>query len=332
MRIDLRIAGLDETTAQRVRLACGLIAAHDYEVNPSTWDGTRCDVVVVDDGDAEGRRVAEIAARRGTPALYIGSGAPGEPAECMNRTGCTAAAIAARLHAIVVGLERLRTGARQRPTTLTASEKPSRAELSSPLNSLKNAHLGAALVQLASAPHLQGVDVDARVRGRTIRLRPSVGRVHSHTLSDLLAARNLLAEDGWQLDPISISRSCIDCGEVSASLDAFYVSGALHSMLILPPFPAGSYSLRDWPDLGSAPEAITALRVAQLLRKASAPSQALASISGLPAVEVNAYFWAFGASNLLLTNDSESLPPPPAPARKLTPLLARLAGKFGLSW
>lgn len=250
---------------------------------------------------------------------------PESPARFIPRGSCSAASIAAELGAALDGVRASRIG-EQRNAGDAADRAPPAA------TAAETAVADIALARLATESRIHGQDVDARVRGRTISLRPSLGRVYAHTLSDLLAARDLLGESGWQFVPAPHPSEPTARGEVSASLDAYYVAGALHARDNLPCFPAGSYGLKDWPDLGSLPSAVGALKVAQVLRKASVSWERLAQASGIPANEVNAYGWAFLAANLLTRSNDEPGTAAAAPAKKLPPLLSRLAERFGLSW
>ncbi|TDR46812.1 hypothetical protein DFR29_103348 [Tahibacter aquaticus] len=65
MRIDLRTAALTDSEDQRVRIAASLLGAVRIEAKPSPWDGTRCDVVIVNADDAYGRQVLALAQKRG---------------------------------------------------------------------------------------------------------------------------------------------------------------------------------------------------------------------------------------------------------------------------
>ena len=55
MRVDLRFAGLSEQAELRLRLAETLLAALQFQAAVAAWDGTRCDVLVVQPDDAYGR-------------------------------------------------------------------------------------------------------------------------------------------------------------------------------------------------------------------------------------------------------------------------------------
>ncbi|WP_257389018.1 hypothetical protein, partial [Tahibacter caeni] len=73
MRLDLRTAALTELEEQRVRIAAQLLAAHGGEARVGAWDGTRCDLVVLNADDGYGRHVLDIARRRGVPAVAFGA-------------------------------------------------------------------------------------------------------------------------------------------------------------------------------------------------------------------------------------------------------------------
>lgn len=300
MRVDVRYAALDDQAEQRVRIAARLLAAHGREARVAAWDGTRCDAVVVAFDDGYGQRVLEIARRRGVAVVAA--------------DGCAAHLAAALQQALVAA-----RGA-ETPADRVDDGVAARTGRESPC--------GAAGLVLLAGDAYRGADVSAVVGGRAIVLNGAAGRVAGDSLSDLLAARDHLGDAAWQLRALPPGRRGAT-SDAAMSLDAFFVVGALRAKRTLPAFAAGTYVLRDWPDLGTAPEALAGLRVAQRLMRAPSAAPALAA-AGIAGDEVNACLWAFRASNLLI--DAEPAPAPPAanaePAAR--PLLARIAARFGL--
>lgn len=317
MRIDLRIAALSDLAEQRVRIAARLLAAHGREARVAAWDGTRCDAVVLAADDGYGQRVLDIAQRRGCPVVALSAGKLPATDGVVVVDGC-AANLAAALHH-VLGVARSADGVSNRPV-----ERP-----------LANERRVAGLVALAGAP-FRGIDVSATVGGRTVVLSGTTSRASAGSLSDLLAARDHLSIADWQLRAMPAGQRCAHATDSAMSLDAFFLTGALRGKAALPPFPDGTFGLRDWPDLGTAAEAIGGLRVARLLQRAPATPQGLIELSGLPAADVNACLWAFRASNLLialtdarvLEASGVAMAPAALPPR---PLLLRLAARFGLT-
>lgn len=319
MRIDLRTAALTDSQEQKVSIAARLLGAQRIDAKISHWDGTRCDVVVVNADDSYGQQVAALARKRGTGLVaYSKQAFDGEdPTHCHAKDG-TAAALSAVLLSVVAAVRS--SGESTSPSLAPALRAPARVNDAS------------ALLCLAD-DEWRGRDIETDISGRRISIRASRGRVVARTLSDMLAARDAL---GRAAAPhkfsLAVDRQHV-AGEVAWSLDAFLVSGALRSKESLPVFDGTAYAIRDWPDLGSVPESATPLRVASWLQQRSGSVRERAQQARLPADEVNACLWAFRASNLLVIGET----PPNAtqlaarPKYAGTSLLAKLAARFGLT-
>jgi hypothetical protein len=317
MQFDLRYAGLNPAMEQRLRLATTALAAHRMQARASEWDGTRCDMVAADPTDAYGRRVLDIARRRGTPSLEIG------PTTALYEPGANVARLTRALHELL-----LRVSGNVRPPSVPAAAP---APLVQPANM-------SALVRLALDPALAGVDIEARSQEArsqnvVVWLLPSTGRVLSATVSDQLRARERLAVKEWSFTPITERQRAAPLGEVNASLDAFLLQGAWHARTELPPFPANEVGLSDWPDLGSASSLVEALKVVQVLQRSRSTATAIARRCGLAQRDVDACLWAFKAAGLLENNGPASTAVPAAVmiAANRGGLLSRLAAHFGLS-
>lgn len=327
MDIRLCTVRLDARAQQRANLAAGLLAAHGYRVDVAVWDGDDCALLLIALDDEQARRSAALARVRGIPVLALspdGETGASDGMVVIESEG-TAAALAAALHALL---------AQRKVSGSTASPgAPSRA--AGERRAKPRGGIDLALVQLASDHRLRRGDVEATIRGRVIRMHADSGRVTAQTLSDLLSARDLLGSAGWQLTAQAAGRSLPPAGDVSASLDAFYVVGALRAQAMLPAFPERALELRDWPDLGTAPEAVVALQVARLLSKRGAGWRTSAQAAGLHAGEVNACLWAFAAAHLLVmpqTGTAAPVPPPAPPRRFGERVMRGLARRFGLAW
>lgn len=302
MHVDLRYAGLDPVTEQRLRLATNALAAHRMQARASEWDGTRCDIVAADPADAYGSRVLEIARRRGTPALELGTGAA-EPAS-------TVARITRALHDL---LQRRRTDGAMAASHATAAATPGAT---------------GGIVRLALDASLAGIDLEATSQGAVVWLLPTSGRVVSSSVSDQLRARERLALPGWTFAPIAERSRSRPPGEVSASLDTFLLHAAWHAREQLPAFPERAVSLAMWPDLGSAPSLVEPLVVLQHLQRGHLSPEALAQRSGVARQDIDACLWALKAAGLLDEPRSQTSAPVEAP--RTSGLLARLAAHFGL--
>lgn len=304
MPFDLRYAGLDPAMEQRVRLAASALAAHRVQARATEWDGTRCDIVAADPGDEYGRRVLEIARRRGTPALEIGTTTPSaEP-------GTTVARLTRALYELLRGPDR----------DAAASFDESGVDGGA-----------SGLVRLAVDDSLVGRDVEARFQNIVVWLLPASGRVLSATVSDQLRARERLAADaGWTFAPLAAGRQRgAPPGEISTSLDAFLVHSAWQARAQLPTFPSRDVALRDWPDLGAAASLVEPLAVAQALQRGPATVTQVVRRTGIAETDVAASLWAFKAAGLL--HDRAAVAPLPEVVKPKTGgLLARLASHFGL--
>ncbi|WP_133818542.1 hypothetical protein [Tahibacter aquaticus] len=320
MRIDLRTAALTDSEDQRVRIAANLLGAVRIEAKLSPWDGTRCDVVIVNADDAYGRRVMELAQKRGIGLLAYASQAIhfDKASQCHVAEG-TAVFLVSALRCVIDAARKHDSAAS--PGTAAASPAPARHGNFSALMELTH-------------DAWRGRDIDADIAGRRISIRASRGRVMAGTLSDMLAARDALGKCAEPHGFTAVPERRPGIGEISWSLDAFLVDGALRCRQSLPTFAGSAYSLRDWPDLGSAGETLTPLRIASWLQQRSGSVQERAKKAGIGADEVNACLWAFHASNLLVIGEPPAAPAPPAalPARVATPLLSKLAARFGLAW
>ncbi|WP_386066147.1 hypothetical protein ACFJIW_16565 [Tahibacter sp. UC22_41] len=307
MRLDFRTAALSEQEEQRVRIAAQLLAAHGGQARVGAWDGTRCDLVVLNADDGYGRHVLDVARRRGLPAVALGPLRPDAAADGLVVAEGSAASLAATLWRLV--------GAAATDTAAKTS-RSTRADL-------------AGLLRLAETP-LRGADVRATIAGRSIVLRPSVGRTRGRTLSDLLAARDHLGDSGWQFEALAPGVDDAMPSDSAMSLDAFLLTGALRTRVALPPFPDGEWALRDWPDLGAAADLVAGLRLAQRLRRAAATPRALAEGAGVARELADACLWAFRAADLL-TETAAPAPRAAAPPPVVRQLLNRLAARFGLA-
>lgn len=335
MRAIVRHAGLNQDQEQRVRAAAAALAAHNIDARTSPWDGTRCDLVLVHGDDVYGQHVMGIARRRGVDVLALSvSRTEQEPGVQWIREDISAEAIAQRLLALMLG----RSAAETTPNasalvagaplvTAPAVEKPAVPE--APVAQAADA----ALLRLADDPALAGRDIEARVAGRTVFLLPSTGRVLTATLSDQFATRDRLCEGGWQFRLVRKGQIDASRFEFSGSLEAYLLQGALHHARQLPPFPTQPCSLSDWPDLGSTPEAINALRVVQSLQSRVRTPGMIANECGLDAAYVSACLWAFAAAGLLQRRaqmpDAAAAPASP-PEKPVRGVFARLAAHFGL--
>jgi hypothetical protein len=337
VRVDLRYAALSEDVERRVRLAASALAAHQIRAMASDWDGTRCDLVVSDSSDGYGRHVIEIAKRKRIGVLAFGNETDSvvdgvtwlsPRSDVATLANAIRDALAARRAA-----DPARSPFEDVPGTARDASDERLASMGATHDLSSGQSVGSALVRLSTDPELMQVDLQARIQGRTVQLLPSSGRVLASSLSDLLSARDRLTEDGWEFEPISARPPASLPIGASASLDIFYLYGATRGKSQLPPSPNVRYGLRDWPDLGAAPDLMDALRVVRVLQRGNAVPAEIAKMSRLPQQDVNACLWAFEAAGLLTRSGAEPMPQtvrPVEPARPRSGLLGRLAAHFGM--
>lgn len=325
MRVDVCHAGLNEFLLQRLRLAAPLLAAKRLKLTVREWDGTRCGLLVADARDGYGVNVLNIGARRAIPLLYFvdpDGGVPAFDGQWLTAAGCTPLALAEALHRL------LDTHAKATKTATAHPDHPPGSHGSVAL--MRADEPQAALVQLASDPRLAGQAVEASVHRRRVWVNPQDSRAYAMTLSDLLSTGECLGQGGWAFTPSAAAQATAP-GEVSVSLDAYYLRGALRTPAPLPQFPTGHYRLRDWPDLGDAADQLGALRMAGLLTRGAMTPEAIGRDCQMSAEEVSACLWAFHASALLQRVDGDALPVMLVAQEPRGGLWKRIAERFGLA-
>lgn len=313
IRADIAIAALNEQVEQRIRIAASLLPAYRIGAKVRPWDGTRCGLLITDPSDEYGRQAFALARKRGTPILAISDRISGNPqgieAECVTVSESSPAPVLA---------QHLR-------------ELLTRDQLVDSVDPVVANGIVPALCKLA-APEYRGQAVDAICNGRTIHIRPVEGRIYANTLSDLLSACDTFSSSAWELQISAASDRAPPTDGASRSLEAFLLQSAFQGRDQLPSFPAGRYQLKDWPDVGTAPEFIGALKVARSLLRAPASGRELQLACDVSEEEVKASLWAYQASNLLSSSDNsvDAIRSPPPPTARFSGMLARIASRFGL--
>ena len=332
MRVEVRYAALDADMERRVRFAVNGLAAQRVRAVAEPWDGTRCNLLVADVDDSYGMSAVDLARRRDTPIIGITS----NPDRSDNW------ALWLGRDATVVKLTRALVAALNLPTPAAegngGAASPRPPGTTTQTLRLEDVELRSALARLAFGKGIAGENVLARHSGRNYRILPRNGRLLTTSASELLAVRDRLCDDGWDLRPGDAPPEVTAAFEHAISLDAVCLDAAMRARARLPDFPQGTCWLCDWPDLGQVPELTGALRVARhLLRGKSGLDDAVAP-TGLPRDEVNACLWAFAASGLLQHAGSAQAMQPlatqaTAPERSagFTRLFKKLAGHFGLA-
>lgn len=290
MRTDIRIAGLPAQVESRTRLAAQLIAAFGIDAKVSAWDGTRCHALVADAEDAYGARTIELAVRRSIPVVALSaSGTVGPDHICRAERGQPAASLAKVLAKVL--------------ETCLDRELPGREGMAAaspdmqPLAAVDNG-----VVQLASIPEFQQGDIVGRIDGLVVLLRRDASRAFAASRDVLLAARDRLAQTGWEFGLASneSAESLRALSGYSMALDAFCASGARACDAAFPPLAEEAFQLQDWPDLGTAAVPATWLNVVELLQRRPRTPQELVTRSGLGSDEIHALVWALRASGVLV--------------------------------
>lgn len=309
IRADIATAALNEQVEQRIRIAASLLPAYRIGANVRPWDGTRCGLLITDPSDAYGRQAFELAKRRGTPILAISD----HPADI--ETECVAVSESSPAPVLAQHLRELLT--RDLP-----AERTNAVDVDGNVS---------ALCRLAASEY-RGRPVDALCAGRTIHIRPVEGRIYANTLSDLMSACDSFSSSAWELRIASASDRATTTDAASRSLEAFLLQTAFQGRDQLPSFPTGRYRLKDWPDVGTAPELIGALKVARSLLRAPASERELQLACDVTEEEVKASLWAYQASNLLSSSDDsvDAMRSAPAPTARFSGMLGRIANRFGL--
>jgi hypothetical protein len=309
IRADIATAALNEQVEQRIRIAASLLPAYKIGANVRPWDGTRCGLLITDPSDAYGRQAFELAKKRGTPILAISD----HPADI--ETECVAVSESSPAPVLAQHLRELLT--RDLP-----AERTHAVDVDGNVS---------ALCRLAASEY-RGRPVDAFCAGRTIHIRPVEGRIYANTLSDLMSACDSFSSSAWELRIPSASDRATTTDGTSRSLEAFLLQSAFQGRDRLPSFPAGRYRLKDWPDVGTAPELIGALKVARSLLRAPASERELQLACDVTEEEVKASLWAYQASNLLSSSDDsvDAMRSAPAPTARFSGMLGRIANRFGL--
>ena len=306
MLFDIRTAALDDLVEQRVRLATSLLGAYRLRAKVDAWDGTRCHLLIASAEDSYGRQALSLAQRRGTPIIPLGE------TEAIPGVASISAFITASALAKLI---------RDR---LQGDEAPQAVDV-------PGAKASRPALCLLATPPLRGQAVDATCNGRSLMLRPQVGRVYAATHSDLLAVADMLHGSDWDMRVVERPESTERL--VSASLESFLMRAAHRSAEHLPDFPEGRYRLDAWPDLGALPSLVGALQVANLLIASPRSVRELAeAYAGADRSELNACLWAFAAADLLRDVDpaSKVVALPQRPQRVQTGLWSSLARRFGL--
>lgn len=318
MRFELRTAALSPEMERRVRLAARTLTAHHIDARVEPWEGWRCAAVVLDSADAYGRRVSELATRHQVPV--IGIGADGADAHVRALPADASVTVLARTLLGVCVPEQAA------PDATSASTRGAAPQPAPAGEARESASAG---VFEALARTQPDDDVELRSGTRAVYLLKSRGRVLARSLSDILLTRDRLGDGTVSWRTLAKGEAPPAGVEVASSLDAFLTGAALRHADGLPAYPERACALADWPDLGSAPDAVEALQLAgRLLRRAATPSVAAAATS-LPQRTVSALYWAYAAGGLF-TDAGPAFAAVAAPKPRPDGLLARLAAHFGL--
>lgn len=316
MKIVLRVAGVNERAEQRLRMACKLLEANGYRIAIDPWDGTKCDVLVVDGQDTYGLHALGIARRRSVSTIALTSGPV--PSDVQGGQFLD------QNEPVLSWVQTLQ---------YTLSERAIEPKEPGPNRDASASAIG--LCRLAQDPDLKSMDLLASFGDRRMIVSVSKGRVIAKSEADLLQLRSQLAETGWNFSPLSGAQT--DLHGISASLDSFYTEGALAAAEKLPLYSSEKLRLLDWPDLGAAIKFVGALTIAKILLQRQADMHSISEETKIDLWDVSACLWAFAASGLLHSHAagaghaiSTPATQPAKTSRKDAGLFARLAERFGL--
>ena len=313
IRADIATVALSEHTEERIRIAALLLAAHKkIRAHVRPWDGTRCDAIVSDLSDAYGRQVFERAKKRAIPALLFNASTNDrEHRDTTASESDSAEILMHHLHAMLAAATTSPVAAPNTSASAYADGSPQ-----------------SALCRLTETAH-DGRGVDAMRDGVVVRIRPKEGRIYASDFDALQTACVSFASEEWTF--AAASGDAPSSTDASRSLEVFLLQSAFHGREHLPPFPQGRFRMQDWPDVGSAPELIGALKIARALIRRPMTASELCASCEMEASDVNASLWAYRAADLLETStDAPALEPQLNAIGQFSGLLARVARRFGL--
>lgn len=314
MKIDLRYAGLNERSERRLRIASKLLETQGIRISVEAWDGTRCDILAANAEDAYGVHALDIASRRSIKTVALTSGGK-LISNYTNTLDSTEPVLSwVQMLQVVANLPNVSSsGIRNRPSFDEVG-----------------------ICRLGMDPKLRGLDLQARIGTRAIFISASTGRIVARDAGELLCMRDELANAGWEFESVASSSSA--ALGFSASLDSFYIEGALAAQERLPTFPSGALALSDWPDLGAAAAYVNVLKVVKALMQGGTNIHDVVSTTRIEIQEVSACLWAFAASGLLRLHAEEphgeqalEKSSVPTEGESNTSLFSKLARRFGLS-
>lgn len=321
IRADIATVALSEHIEERIRIAALLLVAHKIRAHVRPWDGTRCDAIVSDLSDAYGRQAFERAKMRATPALLFNA-----PAQDIGARDASAAesdpadVLSQHLRALLAP----QTPAASPPETAAAV-----VSANSKTDLFVDDNPQTALCRLTTSAY-SGLDIDATRDGLVVRIRPQEGRVYAPDFDKLHAACASFASEDWTFAVVA-PHDERPLGDASRSLEVFLLQSAFQGRERLPRFPEGRLRMQDWPDVGSAPELVGALKVARALIRNPADANELCASCEMDPLDVNASLWAYRAADLL--EASTDAPPPQTQLKtvgQFSGLVARVARRFGL--
>lgn len=302
--IDLRYVGLAHADERRVKLAATALAAHQMTVHTDTWDGRRCDVLVTDSRVEAGAQALASARHARIPALDLH-----QPERSALQTVTSVVWLTRSLHQLL----------REREDSAAAAA--SAAADKAPMG----------LVEFITRTDLVGKPVMASHGSITIWLMPKSGHVLSRAVGDALNARARMGSPGWRFEVLDEAELTQPPAEIPTSLDAFFMEAAWRVRDRLPRFADGSYSLRDWPDLGKAVEFPEAVPIVRSLLRARANIADIARSSRSSERDVSACLWALAASDILQGwQQGGAVDAPAAPAPAAGGVWSRLASHLGI--
>lgn len=319
MRVVIGYAGLDPGCEQRLRISGRLLQRQNIDTEIVPWSGARCDILVAASADPGARAAAETCASAAIPVIDLGD--DDLRPEFPFRQHLPLRALA---HRYVIAIQaalraRIEQGAPSRPEPEEAMPETS------------------SLFDVLSRTGTDTDDVIASLGDLRLRVERRRHRIVVNDPETIAQAASRFCDPGWSLARPGLE--LVKRGAVTMGLEAFLVRCTNACAERLPPFPNAQYRLRDWPDLGAAPDLVHVLEMVGWLINHPATPQQLVEVTRQSTTAVSAALWGFHMADLLerMPQSRPVLAAAPAAStshgarRGWGSLLTGLARRFGLS-
>lgn len=301
MLLDIRTAGIASHAEARIRLLAQLMTAFGYKARLSSWDGSRCDVLIADIDSSGGAQACEKASARHSKVMALSqSGDLGPDSAYKAQSGAPAAVLAKALAAML--------------------EQSAKNEI--------NAALDCALIQLATVPTLSSGILLADFNNCSIIINRNTSRIYARSQNELKSAQRLFCQSDVDFSILRNTADIRDQFMVSMALDAFCIVSALAYPIELPDLPDMHLQLIDWPDIGPAADIPNIFNLIRFFKKGAARSDAAIANSGVNLHDAKAMLWALKASGALTEATVITTPSSPIKEKSRPAIEAGFFGKL----